>query len=113
MRRHCVATSAVIETDGAAAVRRLAVLGTGVSLPGPALTTDELLARLGTLLPASVAPLARRLARRLGIHTRHVARALAEPIEAVRAEHSAPRLAAAAVAAALAQARRRRRRSTS
>jgi 3-oxoacyl-[acyl-carrier-protein] synthase-3 len=48
--------------------------------------------------------LARRLAHRLRIATRHLSRALQEPVESVRDEDSGPRLAARALHAALAQA---------
>lgn len=47
--------------------------------------------------------LAARIAKRLAIKTRHLARSLTQPVEAVRAEDSAPRLAARAVSDALRQ----------
>ena len=81
------------------------VLGTGSALPGLPLTTEAVLARVATHLPAGAVPLARRLARRLAIETRHLARALEAPIEGTLPEHSAPRLAALAVTRALADAR--------
>lgn len=83
----------------------LQVLGTGAALPGPPLTTDAVLARVEAHLPPGATALARRLARRLAIDTRHLSRALEAPIEAVRPADSAPRLAALAVTEALAGAR--------
>jgi 3-oxoacyl-[acyl-carrier-protein] synthase-3 len=73
------------------------------------MTIDDLLARLESQISAKTAALARRLARRLRIETRHLSRALAEPIEAVRAEDSGPRLAAQAVSGALTQAKQHTR----
>lgn len=82
----------------------LQVLGSGSSLPGPPLSTSELLTKLASHLPVGAAAVARRIARRLGIDTRHVARALSEPVEGVRPNDAAPQLAARAVATALEQA---------
>jgi 3-oxoacyl-[acyl-carrier-protein] synthase-3 len=101
----CGVECVVMAGDGANARRTLQVLGTGAALPGPALTIDEILSRPGARIPANAAALARRLARRLGIRTRHLSRSLVAPIEAVRDEDSAPRLAARALQSALIQAR--------
>jgi 3-oxoacyl-[acyl-carrier-protein] synthase-3 len=83
----------------------LQVLGTGTALPGPPLTTEALLTGFAAHLSPRVAALARRLARRLAIDTRHLSRALQAPIEAVRPADSAPRLAARALIDALAVAK--------
>lgn len=84
--------------------RAVQVLGTGASLPGAALTTGEVLARLAPYLPVGAAPRARRLAQRLAITTRHLSRSLEAPIEGARPADTAPRLAARALAAALTEA---------
>lgn len=97
----CDAKFAVTTPDS---VGDLQVCGTGSSLPGPALTIDEVLHRFGSQIPATQGKLARRVARRLQIRYRHIARALVEPIEAVRPEDSGPRLAARAIGEALRQA---------
>ena len=82
------------------------VVGTGSALPGAPLPTDELIARFSTHLPAGAAALARRIARRLAIDTRHVARDLLAPVEAARAHDCAPQIAARAIQAALASTAR-------
>lgn len=91
--------------DGAGASGSMRVAGTGSALPGAPVATEVLLARVAAHLPAGTVRVASRIARRLGIDARHLARALADPVEGTRALDSAPRLAAAAVAAALAQAK--------
>ena len=89
-----------------AAPRRLAILGTGSALPGPAISTPVLLAAMAPHMSAVSRALAARIANRLAIKSRHLARSLTQPVEAVRAEDSAPRLAARAVSAALHQCMR-------
>ena len=81
------------------------VLGTGSVLPGPPLSTEMLLARVSPYLAPDTVSLARRLARRLAIDSRHLSRSLAQPIESTRPEDSGPRLAARAVRRALDRAR--------
>ena len=85
------------------APRRLALLGTGSALPGPAISTPDLLTAMAPYMSAISGALAARIAKRLAINTRHLARSLTQPVEAVRAEDSAPRLAARAVVSALEQ----------
>jgi 3-oxoacyl-[acyl-carrier-protein] synthase III len=75
----------------------LQVLGTGSALPGPPLTTEMLLARVSPYLTPGNVSLARRLARRLAIGSRHLSRSLAQPVEGTRPEDSGPRLAARAL----------------
>ncbi len=77
------------------------VLGTGSALPGPPLGTEMLLARVSPYLAPGAVSLARRLARRLAIDSRHLSRSLAQPIESTRPEDSGPRLAARALRGAL------------
>lgn len=84
--------------------RPLQVLGTGSALPGAAIGTDELLSRLDAHLTPTRSALARRIARRLRIHARHLSRDLASPIEAVRASDGGPQLAARALQQALPRA---------
>jgi 3-oxoacyl-[acyl-carrier-protein] synthase III len=79
----------------------LQVLGTGASLPGAALSTAELLSRLNPSLTPAHSALARRLARRLGIHFRHLSRDLALAAEGVRSADAGPQLAARALMQAL------------
>lgn len=88
-------------TEFAVTRTTLQVLGTGAALPGSALTTDEVLTRVGPFLSRRQVSLARRLGQRLGIGTRHLSRSLEAPIECTRPEDAAPRLAARALKAAL------------
>jgi 3-oxoacyl-[acyl-carrier-protein] synthase-3 len=83
----------------------LQVLGTGSALPGPPVTTEMLLARVSRYLTPGIVSLARRLARRLAIESRHLSRSLAQPVEGTRPEDSGPRLAARALRKALDHAR--------
>jgi 3-oxoacyl-[acyl-carrier-protein] synthase-3 len=85
--------------------RQLKVLGMGTALPGPAVSTAELLGRVEKRFGV---PLLRRgtaLANRLKIATRHICRDFETRHEAPRPGHSNPDLAAAAVHAALKEAR--------
>jgi 3-oxoacyl-[acyl-carrier-protein] synthase-3 len=79
----------------------LAVRGTGSALPGPPLSTPELLRRTARYLPPGGPALALRIAKRLGIVNRHMVRSFLEPQETPRAEDSAPKLASRALSAAL------------
>jgi 3-oxoacyl-[acyl-carrier-protein] synthase-3 len=79
----------------------LAILGTGLALPGEPITTEALLDSLGTRLDNRRRAMATGLAERLGIRTRHVARPWAARVEAPSPGCSNPDLAAAAVRAAL------------
>ena len=83
----------------------LQVLGTGSALPGPPVTTETLLTRVTSYLSPDSVSLARRIARRLAINSRHLSRSLAQPIEGTRPEDSGPRLAARALRKALDRAR--------
>lgn len=89
------------ERIAAGAVR---LLGTGIALPGPAISTEQLCQRLeqGFGLPAS--RFARGLARRLQVHQRHLCRDFARAVERPRANHRNPELAAQALRMALGQA---------
>ena len=84
--------------------RALAVLGTGVALPGPPLSTDELLDRIESRFGARVSRRGRAMAARLGIGSRHLCRDLDARHEAPRPGHANPDLAAAALRAALDEA---------
>jgi 3-oxoacyl-[acyl-carrier-protein] synthase III len=85
--------------------RAMSVLGTGHALPGPALSTTEV---LDLCLADPAYAITRRraaaMARQLNIHHRHFVRPFAARFESPRAGHSNPELAAAAIHAALAQA---------
>lgn len=81
------------------------MLGTGAALPGPPVSTAELLDRVDRHFGVGVSRAGRALARRLGVDARHLARDLASRRERPRPGHGNPDLAAAAVRAALAEAR--------
>jgi 3-oxoacyl-[acyl-carrier-protein] synthase-3 len=82
----------------------LALLGSGATLPGPSIATEELLQFLQQRFGVDLRRRGLAVARRLGVRTRHVSRALRERSEAPRAEHGNAALAARAVQAALADA---------
>ena len=79
----------------------LRVLGTGRSLPGPPVTTADLLDRLAAVFGIPVRTGA-ALARLLGIHCRHFSRDFLHRFEVPRAGARNPELAAQAVQNALA-----------
>lgn len=82
---------------------RFRVLGTGMALPGPAITTEELLARLERNFGLSIRS-ATALARRFGVETRHHCRDWQQPFEGPRVGYRNPDLASLALVDALAQA---------
>jgi len=77
----------------------VAVLGTGLALPGPQVDTDELLLRTG--LSGRSRILAASVAERLGILTRHVSRSWGSRLDCPREGATNPELAADAVRSAL------------
>lgn len=80
--------------------RALRVLGMGAALPGPPLSTAELIElveRFGVRIASRVAA----LADKLNIHSRHVCRDFADAREAPRPGNTNPELAGTAVRAAL------------
>src|SRR5258708_18551006 len=84
--------------------RKLKVLGMGTALPGPPVSTIELLTRVEKRFGVAVSRHGCRLARRLRIATRHICRDFAARHEVPRQGHSNPDLAAAALRAALREA---------
>lgn len=83
----------------------LRLLGSGVALPGPPVSTGELLATLHDRFGVGLHRfIAREVAKRMGIETRHVARDLIEAIEPPREGDSNPDLAARALNGALSEA---------
>ncbi len=84
--------------------RPLTVLGTGCALPGPAISTDQLLERLDSRFTLDLRRRGRIVARRLGIESRHICRDFLQRLEAPRRGDSNAELAARAVRAALADA---------
>ncbi|MEP9402513.1 3-oxoacyl-ACP synthase III family protein [Sphingomonas silueang] len=78
------------------------VLGTGMALPGPAVATEHLLDEAG--LDGRERSLAKAVAERLGIRTRHVGRCWSARLDALREGADNPTLAARAVGAALDEA---------
>lgn len=84
--------------------RTLKVLGMGTALPGPPVTTAELLERIDSRFQTSVLRRGTVLADRLRITTRHICRDFTARHETPRPGHSNPELAAQALQAAVAQA---------
>ena len=85
--------------------RTLKVLGMGTALPGPPVSTAELLARVEKRFGVAVSSRGNRLASRLKIATRHICRDFEARHEVPRRGHSNPDLAATALRAALDEAR--------
>lgn len=83
---------------------QLSLLGTGLSLPGPALTSEQLIEKVEHGFQQSLGSRGRALARRLNVRTRHIVRDFHQRLESPREGHSNPQLAAAAVRQALAEA---------
>ena len=83
---------------------RMAVLGTGLALPGEPVSTEALIALIGSGFGIASEREATAVAQRLGIHSRHVCRDFAQRQEPARGGDSNPDLAARAVRAALANA---------
>lgn len=84
---------------------QVAVIGTGSALPGTAISTDELVAKLEDRFAFSAGREAKAIARRMGIATRHISRRFDERHEAASIGCSNADLAAMAVKRALADAR--------
>jgi len=82
----------------------MAVLGMGTALPGEPVPTADLLARCEAALGRGTRVRGEALARKLGIRSRHLCRALRAPIERPRPGQRNPELAADAVGAALREA---------
>ena len=81
--------------------RTLKVLGMGTAVPGPPVSTAELLARVERRFGVPVSPRGTILAERLGIRMRHICRDFATRREGPRPGQSNPDLAAAALREAL------------
>ena len=79
----------------------LAVLGTGLSLPGEPVTTAALLAQMTERFGFTRERAASVIARKLAIYSRHIARPFAARHEAARPGQANPDLAAAALRMAL------------
>lgn len=88
-------------------LRKLKVLGMGVALPGPPVSTEELLRRVEKRFGVAVSRRGTLLADRLKIETRHLCRDFEARHEAPRPGHSNPDLGATALRAALEEARLR------
>jgi 3-oxoacyl-[acyl-carrier-protein] synthase-3 len=83
---------------------QLSLLGSGIALPGDAISTELLVDRLATRFQIRRGHQAKVIAARLGIETRHLCRPFDAAREDARAGHSNPELAAQAVRRALADA---------
>ncbi len=79
----------------------LAVLGTGWAVPGEAVTSDDLIERVGARFNFARTGTARLLAARMQIHSRHISRAFADRHETALPGCSNPSIAAEAVRNAL------------
>jgi len=84
--------------------RALKVLGMGTALPGPPVSTAELLERVEKRFSVAVARRGTAFADRLKIVTRHICRDFVARHEVPRPGHANPDLAATALRAALADA---------
>jgi len=84
--------------------RQLKVLGMGAALPGPAVSTADLLGRVEQQFGVNVSRCGTVVSERLGIRARHICRDFDARHEAPRAGHSNPELAGAALRAALQEA---------
>jgi 3-oxoacyl-[acyl-carrier-protein] synthase III len=85
--------------------RRLKVLGMGAALPGPPVSTSELLMRLEEHFGIALLRYGTALSNRLRIRTRHLSRDFQARHETPRRGHSNPDLAATALRRALEEAR--------
>ena len=83
---------------------RVRLLGLGLALPGPAVSTEALCERLARRFGVPAHRMGRRLAPRLQVHTRHLCRDFEHAVEAPRAGHRNADLAVQAAQQALAQA---------
>jgi 3-oxoacyl-[acyl-carrier-protein] synthase-3 len=81
--------------------RQVKVLGMGAALPGPPVSTAELLERVERRFGVSISRCGKVAADRLGINARHICRDFDARHEGPRPGHSNPELAAAALRAAL------------
>jgi 3-oxoacyl-[acyl-carrier-protein] synthase III len=86
------------------ASNRLKVLGMASALPGPSVSTDELLKCVASRFGIPISRIGQRIVKSLGINTRHLSRDLIERIESPRPGCRNPELAARATAAAIKQA---------
>ena len=86
------------------AAKRLKLLGTGRSLPGPAVSNDTLLEALESACSPRSVRRARSIAYRLGITHRHVSRDLHVPLSGTRITMQSPQLCHAALAGAMREA---------
>ena len=81
--------------------RKLKVLGMGTALPGPAVSTCELLERIEKRFGVAISRRGAKFADRLKIDSRHICRSFDSRHEVPRSGHSNPDLTAAALRAAL------------
>ena len=80
------------------------VRGTGMALPGEPISSEELLTAVEGRFGLSLHRRGMAIARKLGIHTRHLCRDMKTRLEAPRKGHRNPELAATAVRGALDEA---------
>ncbi len=78
----------------------LSVRGTGSALPGPLVDNDALLASLARQTDERHARTARKIAKRLGIRSRHVSRDLDKAVSGTIGRYDAPTLCATALSEA-------------
>ena len=90
--------------DAHFATKRLKLLGTGRSLPGPPVSNETLFAALENACNPRAARRARSIAYRLGIKHRHVSRDLQVSLSGTRETMQAPQLCRTALAGAMMEA---------
>ena len=86
------------------ATKRLKLLGTGRSLPGPAISNESLFEALERACNPRAVRRARSIAYRLGITHRHVSRDLHVPLSGTRIMMQSPQLCHAALSGAMLEA---------
>jgi 3-oxoacyl-[acyl-carrier-protein] synthase III len=84
---------------------RLGLLGSGIALPGSAISTQQLCEKIQAQFGINTARMGQRLNARLGVEQRHICRDFATAQEPPRAGHRNPELAAQALQQALQEAR--------
>ena len=96
--------SSVHPTDSWSDPRTMRVLGMGAALPGPPVSTAELLEHIERRFDVCVSQRGQKFAHRLKIETRHICRDFTVRHEAPRLGHSNPELAGTALQNAFAEA---------
>lgn len=83
----------------------LKLLGSGTALPGPPITTEELLKLIGEQLNIKFPRAVKRMANHMGIQTRHICRNFLNHLETPRQGDTNPEMSARALREALSDAK--------